>query len=141
MKWITDNIDEGGELISQFTRELQVLAARTSETCGSDQAGALFLAVFADTASKYVCGVTNIVRSIRELLRCSNIYPLYEEAMLETVCYAGSNAFWWIAATNFFVVCMALILITCRAAFFEVKVEEGPPCAEVGCGVVACVNV
>mmetsp|Transcript_28679 Transcript_28679/g.69580 ORF Transcript_28679/g.69580 Transcript_28679/m.69580 type:complete len:92 (+) Transcript_28679:704-979(+) len=40
------------------------------------------------------------------------------------LCFAGSDEFWWMAATNFFVVGASLLLMTFRAAFFPIEIKD-----------------
>lgn len=111
-------------MVFGIEQELANLSQRISTTCGTDESGALFLSVFSTKIREYLCGVTNLARRFRELVRCSNIYPLYEQVMHQTVCFAGSDAFWWMAATNFIVVVVSLLLLTFRSAFFPIEIDH-----------------
>jgi hypothetical protein len=124
LAWVTDITKNGYEFVLGLEEELYDFSLRVSEICGTDESGALFMAVFSRTLRDYLCGLSNLTRSFRALFRCSNIYPLYEQLMHQTVCFGGSGSLWYLAATNFFVVMMALILITFRSAFFEIEVEK-----------------
>mmetsp|Transcript_28679 Transcript_28679/g.69579 ORF Transcript_28679/g.69579 Transcript_28679/m.69579 type:complete len:100 (+) Transcript_28679:451-750(+) len=68
----------------RFQDELVGLSSKISETCDTEDSGALFLMVTTTTVQGYLCGINNLVRDFRELVGCRNIYPLYEQAMHQT---------------------------------------------------------
>ena len=119
--WEFVNISSG--LLLDLEEKAEDLTFRISDKCGADESDGLLLMVLAAKARQYLCGAAGLFRSFRELVRCSNVYPLYEALMYETVCFASSDAFWLITATNFFVASAGLILMTFRAAFFEIEIE------------------
>mmetsp|Transcript_58034 Transcript_58034/g.141833 ORF Transcript_58034/g.141833 Transcript_58034/m.141833 type:complete len:1124 (+) Transcript_58034:109-3480(+) len=117
-------VDENDQFLFGFEEELVDLSFRITDTCGTDGTGALFLVTTTTRIRDFACEITNLVRSFRDLIRCSNIRPLYEQVMYQTICFAASDACWWMAATNFFVVGCSLLLITFRSAFVEIEILD-----------------
>jgi hypothetical protein len=120
-------LQQAGTLFQALGSQLESFALRLGPVCygyaaASEGQESGLLADLAEGLNRYVCGVAEIFQDIWELVKCSNIYPLYAQTVHETLCHTGMDAFCWTAATQFVVAIMSMLLITCRAAFFEIEV-------------------
>ena len=124
LELLDEIVDENDQYFFGFEEELLDLSLRITDNCGTDGSGALFLVATTARVRDFACTMTNIVRNFRDLIRCSNIRPLYEQVVHQKICFAASDACWWLAATNFFVVGCSLLLITFRSAFAEIGTDN-----------------
>lgn len=87
------------------------------DVCG-DAIDAEELAHAANVLASKLCNASDAVASVRDLFSCRTWYPLYEEIVYDTFCY-NVDGFAYIAFTQFFVVCLAFIIITCRVTIYQ----------------------
>jgi hypothetical protein len=83
--------------------------------------------VWAATAGKadaYLCTLAGLVRDIREFFQCRTWYPLYQNTVHDAMCYSATDGFSWIASSQFVVVLMAMIVLTCRVLFHDIEISE-----------------
>jgi hypothetical protein len=84
-------------------------------------AHALFLT---SAASNQLCFIAESMQEIRLFFQCSNWYPLYENAMYDALCYSGTDGFAWVTITQLIIVLMAMLILTFRIVFYDIKVSE-----------------
>jgi hypothetical protein len=77
------------------------------------------LATATTTAKNYLCTTTGILMDIRSFFQCRTWYPLYRNTVHDAMCYSATDGFSWIASTQFVVVFMAMIILTCRVVLYD----------------------
>lgn len=70
------------------------------------------------------CSAGDILRELRDFLKCDNWYPLYENTIYDAVCYEGTDGFAWVTITQFIIVFMAMVILTFRIVFYDIDIEE-----------------
>jgi hypothetical protein len=124
---VTDQVTYFRDAISLVLDFSGTLAQSSSNTglqtiCGFENSNTV--TNLARSTNDNLCSVAEITVTIRQYFQCSNWYPLYETAVYEAMCYSGTEGFAWVAGTQFVVVCMAMILLTLRGAFYDVEVLD-----------------
>ena len=76
----------------------------------------------AEDTNDNICGIVSILESIRQYFQCNNFYPVYETVVYDAICYQGMEGFTWVASTQFVVVVMAMVILTYRGAFYDLKI-------------------
>jgi hypothetical protein len=128
------NIDfllEGSNLLGVLSSELQN-TERLEALCGSTNA--TMFAEMTNATSAQLCTLASVVREVRDLFRCETWYPLYETSVHEAMCYSV-DSFSWIAATQFVVVFMSMVVLTCRVVILqdiEISEEPAPEGKDIG---------
>ena len=93
------------------------------QVCGDSQALEL-VQVTAGNVQDQVCILAQLVINVRNLFSCDNWQPIYATVAHETMCYNAADGFSYIATCQFVVVFCALVLLTLRSAFYEIREEE-----------------
>lgn len=101
----------------QNTTTLEIIR----DQCGRNETDLLPLVASAELAQVASCDLSQTFASIRDLLQCSNWYPLYETTTYEAVCYNGTEGFSWVATTQFAILFMAMMVLTLRSALDPLK--------------------
>lgn len=74
-----------------------------------------------------LCNVSDAWAEVGGIFDCRTWYPLYTTAVHDTLCF-NVDVFAWIAFTQFFVVSLAFIVLTCRVIIYqgmdEIEMEE-----------------
>lgn len=120
-------LQEGTDLLNQFSGQLQAFAPRAQEFCNgtiADGAAAITLAGISNTTGRYMCTTATLVREVRSWFSCSTWYPLYQKVVHDTLCYGATDGFSFIATSQFFVVLAAIVVLTFRAALFDIEIME-----------------
>jgi hypothetical protein len=91
------------------------------ELCGLTQPPKYF--EIAEITSDQLCALATILEDLRLYMQCGNWYPLYTKTVYDAMCYSGTEGFAWVAATQFIVVFMAMILLTARCAFHDLEIR------------------
>jgi hypothetical protein len=116
-----DFLLEGSNLLGILSSELEN-TERLESICGSTNA--TMLAGMTNATSAQLCTLASVVREIRDLFRCETWYPLYETSVHEATCYSV-DSFSWIAATQFVVVFMSMVVLTCRVVILQdIEISE-----------------
>lgn len=102
--------------LGELELELNNSTARVEEVCGPTDVEAL-TDLIAETSDQ-MCAMANLVGSLEDFFRCSSWYPLYQAVVHETLCYSV-DAYAWIAATQFAVVFLAMVVVTCRNVIYQ----------------------
>jgi hypothetical protein len=129
------NIDfllEGSNLLGVLSSELEENSERLEAICGSTNA--TMFAEMTNATSAQLCTLASVVREIRDLFRCETWYPLYETSVHEAMCYSV-DSFSWIAATQFVIVYMSMVVLTCRVVILqdiEISEEPAPEGKDIG---------
>jgi hypothetical protein len=71
-----------------------------------------------------LCSLANAGVSIRKFFQCSTWYPLYQSVLQNTVCYSAIPAFTWIAVTQFIILMLTMVIMTCRVVLWDLAPEE-----------------
>ena len=123
---IANNIEilhSGTDLMGRFQDELEAFFLEKETECGPTNTPEVLRGI-SERANVYFCSLANLLRDFRHFFRCSNWYPLYDSLVHQSVCYGASDAFSWIASTQCIVVFGAIIVLTFRAAFFDIEVTS-----------------
>lgn len=96
--------------------EISNSTARIEEVCGETDVEALSELLV--EASDQMCVMGSLVGSLQTFFRCSTWYPLYQSVVHETLCYSV-DAYAWIAASQFAVVFLAMVVVTCRNVIYQ----------------------
>lgn len=124
--------------LESFFASNSTTLTRYEEVCGEIDAEKWANA--AGAIGTRLCKVSDAVADLLDLFQCRTWYPLYDALVVNTVCY-NVDAFSWIAFTQFFVVCLSFIVITCRVTIYQgieiedtatiTKTDSSPPAVEV----------
>jgi len=71
-----------------------------------------------------LCNLAEALVEVQNFFSCENWRPLYRIVVYQGVCYNGNEGFYYVAITQFCIVIFAMIMLTVRAAFTEIGVEE-----------------
>lgn len=113
---------EGSNLLADLQPEFLNTTSHFEQVCG--EVNNTNWQDSARTTSNLLCSVSDTVSELRDLFECPNWYPLYESTVHDTFCYSVDSLS-WIAFTQFFVMCLAMIVITCRASIFQrIEIEQ-----------------
>eukprot|EP00934_Nitzschia_sp_Nitz4_P007545 Nitzschia sp. Nitz4//scaffold1_size375055//99440//101442//NITZ4_000238-RA/size375055-augustus-gene-0.710-mRNA-1//-1//CDS//3329540931//7535//frame0 len=107
--------------LGDFSDMVKQSATELQELCGFEDPTSL--ALVADVANQQLCEIVDILDQIRLFFQCENWFPLYESTMYNAVCYDGTDGFAWVAVTQFVIVFFSALLLTFRAAFYDVEIE------------------
>jgi hypothetical protein len=127
---LLDQLTFARDSIPQFTTLGDTLRTNTGlfeETCGTPPD--LILGE-ADVVTSALCGVADILRDVRVFFNCENFNPLYQGITYDTVCYSGTDGFAWVASTQFVIVFMAMVILTCRVTFTPKKEQNSLPATQ-----------
>jgi hypothetical protein len=114
--------EEGTDLLGRFSDELAGFDEKREAVCGVTDA--TILAATAGKADAYLCTLAGLLRDIRGFFRCETWYPLYQNTVHDAMCYSATDGFAWIASSQFVVVFMAMIVLTCRVVFNDIEMSE-----------------
>jgi hypothetical protein len=87
--------------------------------CGLDSP--LSVIALAQRTSGQICGLAQSLQELQAFFQCSNVFPLYSFLAHDTMCYKGTAGFAWISVSQWVVVFMAMVVLTCRMAFQELE--------------------
>ena len=102
-----DNVIENGVLAEACPTAATALAGASTD-------------MFQDT----LCDLAEALVEVQNFFSCENWRPLYRIVVYQGVCYNGNEGFYYVAITQFCIVIFAMIMLTVRAAFTEIGVEE-----------------
>lgn len=96
-----------------------------------DTCGVINATKWADAAfmlGDRLCKASSTVADLRSFFECQTWYPLYRSTVYYTICY-NVDAFSWIAFTQLVVICMAMIIVTCRVTLYHgIEIEYTDLC-------------
>lgn len=87
--------------------------------CGLDSPPGVI--ALAQRTSGQICGLAQLLQELHAFLQCRNVFPLYSFLAHDAMCYDGTTGFAWIAVSQWVVVFMAMVVLTCRMAFHELE--------------------
>ena len=70
-----------------------------------------------------LCLIREVIQEVLIFFSCDNWYPLYAIVAHQAVCDEAAYGFHWLATSQFFVVLFSMILLTVRAAFYDMEPE------------------
>jgi len=108
--------------LGNFSSLVTASAGAIQTVCGFNETSAL--AAAAETANEQLCQIVDVLNAIRLFFQCENWFPLYETTVYEAICYNGTEGFAWVASTQFAIVFLSCILLTLRAAFYDVDIKK-----------------
>jgi hypothetical protein len=114
--------EEGTDLLGRFSDELVGFDEKREAVCGVTDA--TLLAATAVKADAYLCTLAGLLIDIRGFFRCGTWYPLYQNTVHDAMCYSATDGFAWIASSQFVVVFMAMIVLTCRVVFNDIEMSK-----------------
>lgn len=117
-----DFYDKAQLELERFDSALRSFSESATDFCGTTDVN-LFSDIIA-TGVKYICGTIGLSLDVRRVFECSTWMPLYYNTIYNAVCYNGIDGVWSIAATQFTTVLMACIILTYRAVFFDLEIDE-----------------
>jgi len=118
LNYVLEAIPALGNFSSLVTNSESTL----QQVCGfTDSSG---IAQAAELANGQLCQIVDILNSIRLFFQCENWFPLYETTVYEAICYNGTDGFAWVASTQFVIVLFSCIVLTLRAAFYDIEIAE-----------------
>jgi hypothetical protein len=79
-----------------------------------------------------VCTIATTVTDLVEYFSCSNFNPVYSTIAYDALCYNGNSGLSAITITQFIILLCAMVMLTLRAAFYEV-VDESELLQPRGC--------
>jgi hypothetical protein len=113
---VQDFLVEGSNYLVDLSFPVDNSTNRYEEVCGEIDVDRW--ATAANTVGARLCNVSDAIADVRELFKCETWYPLYVSTVHDTLCY-HVDAYAWIAFTQFFVVCLAMVIVTCRVAIYQ----------------------
>ena len=114
----------GVPLVQDFGAIVEESSEMIRGVCGFGADQTQDLVSIADTLQNQLCSLVAIVTDVRDFVQCGNWYPLYETTVYEALCYDGTKGFAYVATTQFVIVFMSFVILTCRAAFWEIQVGD-----------------
>ncbi|CAJ1946614.1 unnamed protein product [Cylindrotheca closterium] len=111
----------------QFSSNLEVFEPDRINTCGASPwtFSKLDLAIN-NRVNEHLCTASDHLRDFGDFFTCRFWYPIYFKAVHESICTDGTEGLAVIATTQIIVVFMALLVLTYRAALWDVKVSTVP---------------
>lgn len=109
--------------LGNFSSLVTTSASNLQAVCGFDDSSGLASA--AELANGQLCEIVDILNAIRLFFQCENWFPLYETTVYDAICYNGTDGFAWVASTQFVIVFLSCIVLTLRAAFYDLEIAEG----------------
>ena len=106
-----------------FVDALKGQSSLISQVCGTDPTTVTLLLSQLDAL---LCYASNTIFDTVDFFTCANWNGLYASVMYSAVCYNGNTGFAWIAVAQFIIVLCSLVMLTLRAAFYELVEEESP---------------
>jgi len=106
-----------------FVAALKGQSYLISQVCGTDPTTVTLLLSQLDAL---LCYASNTIFDTVDFFTCANWNGLYASVMYSAVCYNGNTGFAWIAVAQFIIVLCSLVMLTLRAAFYELVEEESP---------------
>jgi hypothetical protein len=120
------------DTMTSFLNQVQDSADEVEEICGP---GPNTIIVAAEVVRRQLCLIVGTIYATQFYFSCDNWYPLYEAVAHDAVCNDAASGFHWLATTQFLIVIFSLILLTVRAALYEmpsstVNEEKAEPTLE-----------
>jgi hypothetical protein len=99
----------------RFSEWLMLAQDPITEYCnlGNQDTIAQLSALIQDAA----CNLSTLLADTVVFFQCKNWFPVYEQGVYNAVCYSGTSAVVWIAATQMVIVIFAAVMLTFRVAF------------------------
>eukprot|EP00980_Cylindrotheca_fusiformis_P009793 scaffold2156_cov115-Cylindrotheca_fusiformis.AAC.18 len=121
MDFLQDNV----LFFEQLTSSFDEFESEREDVCGFSgwTSSNLNLAI-RNKINAPLCEASNHLGEFEDFFTCRYWYPIYYEAVHESVCNKGTDGFAVIATTQIVVVFMALIILTHRAALGGINVSE-----------------
>ena len=116
-----------GFLVEVGTVAKEISTADTTEfleVCGGDGVALGLVQDASGYAAVQSCILAQLLVGVRDFFSCDNWHPIYAKAAHDALCYQGAEGFSYIATAQFVVVFCALILLTLRSSFYEIRDEE-----------------
>jgi hypothetical protein len=101
-------------IVEEFTGLIQ-------DVCGFAAEDSQLLVLAGEVVQVQLCEIAEILKRVQLFFQCENWFPLYETTVYRAFCYDG---FAYVASTQFVIVCMAFVIVTLRAAFWEVQIGD-----------------